>query len=106
MRSSTSLTLLAFTAFLLASCKPASSQQFTDMEIGPAPNFDPGYRQFCQMNPSDGDPEQNAVLSAFYGDYQKALEQATKDARVESKPFENVGVECPGKRTPLLSICQ
>lgn len=93
MRSSTSLALLAFTAFLLASCGQASSQQFTEMDIGPMPDFNPGYREFCQMNPSDGNPEQNAVLSAFYGDYQKALEQATKDARVESNPLEYVQVE-------------
>ena len=93
MRATTCSILLAATAFLLASCKPASSQQFTDMDIRPAPGFAPGYQEFCQMNLSDGDPEQHAVLCAFYGDYQNALVQATKDARVESDPSEYVQLQ-------------
>ncbi|MCB0550560.1 MAG: hypothetical protein KDD19_23525 [Phaeodactylibacter sp.] len=88
MRATTCTLLHAATAFLLASCGQASSQQFTEINIGPAPGFDPGYREFCQISLNGGDPEQHAVLFAFYGDYQNALEQATKDASVQGNPFE------------------
>jgi hypothetical protein len=77
---------LIFSICLLAGCLGSAKKaayQFSGVEVQQVVSFDPGYKAYCQAE-FNSNFEMNAVQASFYGDYQTALDQATKRANVIS----------------------
>ena len=63
-------------------------------------NFDSGYKDFCNLD-LKSNFELNAVQCSFYGDYQNALDQATKSETVPFDLLENIS-DSTGNKADLI----
>lgn len=59
------------------SCNKKNNFEFSEIQPKQIRNFDPDFKKYCNLDFSENF-ELNAVQSSFYGDYEKALDQATK----------------------------
>ena len=66
--------------------------EFSEVKYHSISNFDPGFEEYCNFGLTSNF-ELNAVQSSFYGDYENALEQATKRAPLSSEHSEGVTIE-------------
>lgn len=66
--------------------------KFSEVKHYSIRDFNPGFEEYCKLDLTMNF-ELNAVQCSFYGDYQNALEQATKRALFDSKHSENITIE-------------
>src|SRR5690606_25353076 len=65
------------------------SFKYSEIQQKQISNFDSGYKEYCNLDLTSNF-ELNAVQCSFYGDYQNALDQATKRKTVTPDPLEKV----------------
>lgn len=64
-------------ALLPTSCKTEKNYTYSEIQKEQISDFDPAFEAYCNLDLTSGF-ELNAVQCSFYGDYQNALDQATK----------------------------
>ena len=78
--------------FLFDSCSTSKSNfEFSKFNTQYVSNFAPAFRAYCALDLSTGF-ELNAVEASFFGDYQNALDQATKREPVSTDPSASFSV--------------
>ncbi len=80
-----------FLILSLAGCKK-NSYEFAAIAPESVKDFDPGFRAYCRLD-MQGNFELNAVQSSFYGDYQNALDQATKKEALDKPALASIILE-------------
>jgi hypothetical protein len=66
-------------------------------------DFDPAYKNFCNLD-LGSNFELNAVQCSFYGDYQNALDQATKRESVSLDPNQSISFDSDLKSEVINSL--
>ncbi|WP_082632443.1 hypothetical protein, partial [Algoriphagus resistens] len=74
---STHIYIFILLALLSVGCNKKLNYEFSEIQEKHVSNFDPGYEAYCNLD-LNSDFELNAVQCSFYGDYQNAIDQATK----------------------------
>lgn len=75
--------------FILSSCIKEKDFTYSEIALKQISGFESGYNEYCNLNLNTNFAS-NAVLCSFYGDYQNALDQATKRASITQDPRENI----------------
>lgn len=80
-------------ALLLTSCRKEKTFEYSEIQAKLISDFNSGYQEYCNLDLTS-DFELNAVQCSFYGDYQNAIDQATKNESLtpppENKSFPSV----------------
>lgn len=88
---------LLFLSFISFNCTKKENFRYSEIQQKRVNNFDSGYKEYCNLD-LNSNFELNAVLCSFYGDYQNALDQATKRESVAI----NGNISHNGNKTDLI----
>jgi hypothetical protein len=83
--------LFIFFILIFIGCN-VKGYEFSEVKHHNIQSFDYGFKEYCRLD-FNSNFEWNAVQCSFYGDYQNAIEQATKRASFVRNPFEDIVIE-------------
>ncbi len=80
---------VVFLAVILTGCIKEKSFRYSEIQKKQIKSFDSNYKEYCSLD-LKSNFELNAVQCSFYGDYQNALDQASKRMLVTLDPLKNI----------------
>jgi len=80
-----------------------NNYKYSEITLKEITDFEPGFNEYCNLN-LNSNFELNAVQSSFYGDYQNALDQATKRESIDHNPLKNIPISGGDKAELIKSL--